>query len=119
MKKTLNESPITNELRHGSSFFRDAASREPVQTDSPQSYDRTDVPSVRDHRSSGRTYDRTNDRTESPPPKRETKRHPFEIYKDQLERLKRRKAQAVLDGKIITMSDMVRVALDNYLQDHD
>ena len=119
MKKTLNESSITNELRHGSSFFREEKSIEQdentvfKQPSSPNA--RTNVTSVRDDRPFARPYERT----ESTPPKRETKRHPFEIYKDQLDRLKRLKAQAMLDGATISMSDMVRVALDNYLQDHD
>ena len=51
-------------------------------------------------------------------PKREIKtRHPFDIYKDQLERLKKLSLQAQMRGEVGSMSAMVREALDNYLKD--
>ena len=51
-------------------------------------------------------------------PKREIKtRHPFDIYKDQLERLKKLSLQAQMRGEAGSMSAMVRKALDNYLVD--
>jgi hypothetical protein len=51
-------------------------------------------------------------------PKRGIKtRHPFDIYKDQLERLKKLSLQAQMRGEVGSMSAMVREALDNYLKD--
>ena len=65
--------------------------------------ERTDVTTVR-------TYDSTD------LAKRITKRHPFEIYIDQLESLQKLKAQATLDNKKKNMSEMVREAIDEYLK---
>ena len=48
--------------------------------------------------------------------KREIKRHAFEIYRDQLESLKRLKHEAMLTGQLVSMSEMVRKALDQFIQ---
>lgn len=48
--------------------------------------------------------------------KREIKRHAFEIYRDQLETLKQLKMETMLTGEVTSMSEMVRVALDNYIR---
>lgn len=50
------------------------------------------------------------------PPKRPLKRHPFDIYADQLERLKALKAQAMRRGEEASMSRMVREALEQYIE---
>jgi hypothetical protein len=49
------------------------------------------------------------------PHKREIKRHAFEIYKDQVERLQELKVAKMKTGQLRSMSDMVREALDNFL----
>jgi hypothetical protein len=49
-------------------------------------------------------------------PNRVLKRHPFDIYVDQLERLKDLKAQALRQGEEASMSRMVREALDQYMK---
>ena len=49
------------------------------------------------------------------PPKRIRRRHPFDIYEDQLERLKDLKTRAMRRGEESSMSRMVREALDAYL----
>jgi hypothetical protein len=49
-------------------------------------------------------------------PKRVLKRHPFDIYADQLESLKDLKAQAMRRGEEASMSRMVREALDQYIE---
>lgn len=49
-------------------------------------------------------------------PKRMMKRHPFEIYADQLESLKDLKARAMRQGEEASMSRMVREALDQYIE---
>jgi hypothetical protein len=50
------------------------------------------------------------------PKKREIKRHAFEIYRDQLESLKRLKHEVMLMGQLVSMSEMVRSALDQFIQ---
>ena len=64
-----------------------------------------------------RTTVRPNDRTVER--NRSTKRHAFEIYRDQLERLKTLKAMAMLDGSNTSMSEMVREAIDSYLDESE
>jgi len=75
-----------------------------------------DRPDIRpDHRSEIRTEFRS----QNLPTKRRTKRHSFEFYEDQLVRLKQLKIQAELAGEALSLSDMVRAALDDYLGDKD
>ena len=52
------------------------------------------------------------------PAKRIRRRHPFDIYEDQLERLKELKTRAMRRGEEASMSRMVREALDAYLDKH-
>ena len=54
-----------------------------------------------------------------PPAKRTLKRHPFDIYADQLERLRVVKAQAMRRGEDASMSRMVREALEAFLAQHE
>src|SRR3954447_1001057 len=50
--------------------------------------------------------------------KREIKpRHPFDIYQDQLDLLRKLSIRDKMKGEIGSMSAMVREALDNYLKD--
>jgi len=49
------------------------------------------------------------------PAKRIRRRHPFDIYEDQLECLKELKTRAMRRGEEASMSRMVREALDAYL----
>jgi hypothetical protein len=51
-------------------------------------------------------------------PRREIKpRHPFDIYQDQLDLLRKLSLRDKMKGEIGSMSAMVREALDNYLKD--
>ena len=50
------------------------------------------------------------------PYKREIKRHAFEIYKDQIERLHELKTATMKTGQLRSMSDMVREALDHFIK---
>ena len=67
-------------------------------------------------RSNERTIFRSEKRTADLPTKRLTKRYSFEFYEDQLMKLKQLRYQAEMDGKRISLSDIVRQALDDYLQ---
>ena len=51
------------------------------------------------------------------PVKRERKRHPFDIYRDQYETLLRLKSVHMMEtGEMRSMSEMVREALDIYFE---
>ena len=95
MRKNLDESTIVNELRGQSAFFRSAQ----------QPTERTEI----------RSEKRAEFRTEALPIRRRTKRYSFEFYDDQIVRLKRLKREAEDRGENLTLSDMVRAALDEYL----
>ena len=68
-------------------------------------------------RKSERSDFRSEKRTVSLPTKRRTKRYSFEFYEDQLMKLKQLKYQAEMAGESLTLSDIVRSALDLYLQE--
>jgi hypothetical protein len=95
-KKKLETSGIISELKQGSVFFQPGKS-----TVRPQRGER-DVRGVR------------------PPPKRERKRHPFDIYRDQLETLKQLKSEHMMKtGEEKSMAEMVREALDTYIHSNN
>ena len=85
----------------------------------PESSPETERNSVRNNertekRSENRSELRTKNRTVLPV-KRQTKRYSFEFYVDQLARLKRLKHRVEDEGDNISLSDIVRQAVDNYL----
>jgi len=51
--------------------------------------------------------------------KRIITRNSFEIYEDQMDSLRKLSLQEKMDGKIGSMSQMVREAIDAYLQKRD
>jgi hypothetical protein len=53
------------------------------------------------------------------PKKRQRKRHPFDIFNDQLDSLINLKHKAMLRGEETSMSAMVREALDEYIKQHE
>ena len=77
-------------------------------------FDRAERDSVR---SDDRAEIRSETRTFGLPIKRKTKRYSFEFYDDQLMKLKQLKYQAEMAGEQVSQSEMVRQALDAYLQD--
>jgi hypothetical protein len=68
-------------------------------------------------RISERNSARTEKRTPSLPKKRRTTRYSFEFYDDQIVKIKRLKFEAEQTGQKITLSDIARQALDDYLKD--
>jgi hypothetical protein len=104
----------------------DMADLPPIEKPSQQSsssLDQTEPvqPIVETERISERFSARTEFRTENRsvlPVKRLTKRFSFEFYVDQLARLKRLKNHVEEKGETISLSDIVRQALDNYLKEH-
>jgi hypothetical protein len=132
MKKKLNEDQIRNELHEGSAFFRSPAvgvSVPPLAARTPDVASSKsggapvpDVPatepagSQRPVRPSGSPYARPSVRYES---RRVIRRHPFEFYQDQLERLKQLSLEEQLAGGNGSMSEMVRDAVDRYLSERE
>ena len=106
MSKKLNTSAIQNELSGQSVFFKQKPSSLPDKK-LPEESNMSKVHSVRDVR---------NVRGVRLPTKRERKRHPFDIYRDQLEKLQQMKSEYMMKtGEMKSMSEMVREALDNYI----
>ena len=102
MTKKLNSASIQNELSGQSVFFQHQE-KQKSQIDNDESV--REVRNVRDVRGV---------RT---PTKRERKRHPFDIYYDQLQQLQQMKtAHMMLAGEMRSMSEMVREALDDYIK---
>ena len=118
MKKQLNVSAITNELRGNSAFFprykkEPAADSGPDHTPLPSNHQQTPaprpVPPVRVVPPVPRVRD-------VPPTKRIMKqRHPFDIYQDQYQALQELALEERKQGGIGSMSAMVREALDQLI----
>ncbi len=114
MSKKLDTASIASELSEGSAFFR----RTPVSQ--PKDKQVTSLPekvSPPDTQPTGRPPDEPATR----PSGRETGkrvlvRRGFEWYEDQLAALKRLSLREQMEGKPGSMSQMVREALDAYLQ---
>lgn len=63
--------------------------------------------------------ERTNERTpERPNGKRIITRNSFEIYEDQMDSLRRLSYEEKMQGKLGSMSAMVREAIDSYIKKH-
>ena len=109
MSKKLNSFAIQNELTGQSVFFKEkpvSPSAEKPKEESETSNVRT-VREVRDVRSV------------RPLMKRERKRHPFDIYRDQLEKLQQMKSEYMMTtGEMKSMSEMVREALDFFIENN-
>lgn len=112
MKKPLNEQAITNELRGGSVFFRPPSPSAPL----PESPDHADArPPVRSTPPADRSTEMPARADAQSDVRRVINRHAFEIYQDQLETLRRMSLEGQLAGEKISMSEMVREALDTYI----
>jgi len=104
MSKKLNTSAIQNELSGQSVFFKEKPISLPEESDLSKVHSVRDVRDVRGVRL---------------PTKRERKRHPFDIFRDQLEKLQQMKSEYMMKtGEMKSMSEMVREALDNYIENN-
>jgi hypothetical protein len=128
MKKQLNVNQIQSELRGGSAFFPGykggdsptATSQETekafsVAAATSQVVPKTDkaTPKERVTPESERVNARTPVRANG---KRIITRNSFEIYEDQMDALRKLSLQEKMEGKLGSMSQMVREAIDTYLQ---
>jgi hypothetical protein len=136
MIKKYDLSKVQNELKGASSYFKSPAAQpteEPAgevspaasKDDAPVQANRTPrtlappkpvadadptVPAITDARSSVRPGGRT--------PVRSVSRYAFEFYQDQIAELKDRSLQERIQGGSGNMSQMVRLAIDEYLTNH-
>ena len=116
MAKKLNITAITNELEE-SAFF--PSNKKPVVSPTP-------LPTVEESKPSevieppikAKTHltEQANAvTTPRPNGKRIITRNSFEIYEDQMDSLRKLSYQEKMEGKLGSMSSMVRQAIDNYL----
>jgi hypothetical protein len=112
MRKQLHTVTVANELQGASLFFRPPVG----QPTSPTVPDIAQAPRTERTADPARTL-RTGGtpRTPSPAPRRPTRRHPFDIYDDQLAALRRLALADRMDGGPGSMSQMVREAIDHFL----
>ena len=104
MSKKLNTTAIQSELSGQSAFFQRP---QPIDSKNKEEESVRPVREVRNVR---------NVRDVRTPTKRERKRHPFDIYRDQLEKLQQMKTDYMMKtGEMLSMSEMVRDALDEYI----
>ena len=77
------------------------------------------APDRTENRSEKRTKIRSEFRSENRstalPIKRRTKRYSFEFYDDQIQQIRRIKIETEMQGETIAMSEIVRMAIDQYL----
>lgn len=117
MTKKLNITSITNELEE-SAFF--PSKKSPSVSPTPQPVIEGPKPvevnkAVTEPKP--QVYERANAPTDQRPNgKRIITRNSFEIYEDQMDSLRKLSYQEKMEGKLGSMSGMVRVAIDNYLQ---
>lgn len=119
MKKTLTN-PFTGKSENNevseSAFFKRINPPETSPTTKTQSKRTVERPNVRtSERSNNNTPERPNDRTVKLPKHRITKRYSFEFYEDQIISLKKLRFAAEMRGENFSMSEIVRIALDEYL----
>ena len=114
MKKKLHVEAIANELQE-SAFFR-RPQREQQEVDSTTSL--PEKPIVLEDQSHQDIPERVNARTPvRPNGKRIITRNSFEIYEDQMDSLRKLSLQEKMEGKLGSMSHMVREAIDAYLKE--
>ena len=83
----------------------------------------TDEEHIKPHRTEKRTENRTEEHAEIRsefrsvrlPVKRRTKRYSFEFYDDQIQQIRMLKIKTEMNGESIAMSEIVRQAIDQYL----
>jgi hypothetical protein len=114
MTKKLNVDAITNELAE-SAFFRRPLQEQPV-IDKPTPL--PEKPNVQENQPDQDIPERVNARTPvRPNGKRIITRNSFEIYEDQMDAMRKISFHEKMEGKLGSMSQMVRDAIDSYLKE--
>ena len=113
MTKKLNADAITNELE-GSAFFP-RPQREQPEANKPTPLPEKSI--IEEEQPTQAIPVRVNARTPvRPNGKRIITRNSFETYEDQMDSLRKLSLQEKMEGKIGSMSQMVREAIDDYLK---
>lgn len=116
-KKDLNPEGIINELKGQSVFFRQEAEEQAAPLEDQEATPTVPEKTVRfSERKSERTEIRSEKRSVVLPVRRLSRRYSFEFYDDQITRLKGLKHEAEMRGEKVSLSDMARQALDEYLK---
>ena len=116
MAKKLNTEAITSELSE-SAFFR-RPQREQPEANPPTPL--PEKPIIQEKQSERDISELVNARSPvRPNGKRIITRNSFEIYEDQMASLRKLSLQEKMDGKIGSMSQMVRDAIDDFLNKRD
>ena len=112
MKKKIDTMALANELNQTGFFRRPSPPQEPVRNAPPPAEPTPAVQPVpiADSAPSAPPYGRT--------PVRRLTRVPFELYQDQLDRLRKIALDAKVRGEKGSMSEMVRHAIDKYLAEN-
>lgn len=96
-----------------SPFFKAIETEEARSTDSQTIFTAEPI----SERNSERTETRAEYRTLPLPTKRRSTRYSFEFFEDQIVKIKRLKFEAEQAGQKLSLSDIARQALDDYLAD--
>lgn len=99
-----------------SPFFTPLADNIPPVKSLSQPNDRTVAATERANDRTSNSTERPNGRTVYP--ERKTTRHSFEFYADQIQAIRRLRAQKELAGEPVSLSAMIRDAVDRYLDSH-
>lgn len=117
-KKQLDTENVLSELTGHSAFFPKEADTPPPATTKTESR----PPERETERPVERPTDRTPDRVSQKPlsqPRRIIRRYSFEAFDDQVRQLKGISMQAGMAGETISISEMIREAIDTYLTDRE
>jgi hypothetical protein len=117
MKKKLNIDGITNELRGGSAFFPDYD-----KSDSPAPHLSSEAAPEQPAAPKMQPAETIVERPNAPSPvrpngRRIITRNSFEIYEDQMDSLRKLSMNEKIEGRLGSMSAMVRDAIDSYLHE--
>ncbi len=114
MKKKIDTDALASELRNHSAFFRRPTPQPEPAQEQPQAA--PPVPPTQPEQAQSpqpatvHPYGRT--------PVRRLTRVPFELFQDQLDRLRKISLDAKVRGEKGSMSEMVRQAIDRYLAEN-
>jgi len=103
LKSSMEDMPVIGKPQHNPSPLKTPEENRPFEQILQQQF-KSDIP----ERANAPTGQRPNG-------KRIITRNSFEIYEDQMDALRKLSFQEKMEGKLGSMSNMVREAIDNYL----
>jgi len=114
-KKTLKTASVLSELTEHSVFFKRDAHQAPHKKELPHESELSVA------RTPAHLIDRSGDRSEPFTPKkvkRVIRRYSFEAYDDHVRELKHISLQAGIEGENVSISGMIREAIETFLKKH-